>query len=313
MRPKIASLLALFAVLISGTDAQGRLTTSTPAPPTAQSLASTPGNATPFVTSGSGLISPQGSPSTPPGIRTASPTRPGVEPRDQDHRAVRPERDALGSFAFSNVNSPSGIAFDTAGNLYVAKLRRQHRQPVRRQRDVQGPFAFTHLNGPAGLAFDASGNLYVVNSGDNTVEKFSASGTDLGPFIPHVRAVQSAGPRVRPIRQPLRHQFRREHDREVFGQRDRPRRLRRGTRRADRAGVRRVRTPVRRQHLRRHDRAVRPRRHRPGRSPSGLDGPMSLAFAPRAVPEPESLTLIVSGLVGLAGYARRRPRDTSKS
>jgi len=38
------------------------------------------------------------------------------------------------------------------------------------------------LNGPEDLAFDASGNLYVSNYYNNSIEKFSSTGTDLGAF-----------------------------------------------------------------------------------------------------------------------------------
>ena len=46
------------------------------------------------------------------------------------------------------------------------------------------------LNGPLGLAFDSAGNLYVSNYYNDTIEKFSPAGNDLGVFANTV-----AGPR----------------------------------------------------------------------------------------------------------------------
>jgi len=42
-------------------------------------------------------------------------------------------------------------------------------------------FSGAFINGPSGIALDASGNVY-VSTNDNTVEKFSPTGTDLGVF-----------------------------------------------------------------------------------------------------------------------------------
>src|SRR6266404_2929591 len=43
-----------------------------------------------------------------------------------------------------------------------------------------GVFANTGLNGPGGMAIDANGNVYVANFGDNTVAKYSSSGSNFG-------------------------------------------------------------------------------------------------------------------------------------
>jgi len=45
-----------------------------------------------------------------------------------------------------------------------------------------GVFASTGLNEPLGLMFDSAGNLYAANRGNDTIEKFSATGADLGVF-----------------------------------------------------------------------------------------------------------------------------------
>jgi len=46
----------------------------------------------------------------------------------------------------------------------------------------QGKFAGTGLNESFGIMFDSAGNIYAANGGNDTIEKFSATGADLGVF-----------------------------------------------------------------------------------------------------------------------------------
>ena len=71
-------------------------------------------------------------------------------------------------------SNPRGLAFDTAGNLYVensSKIEKFSSAGV----DL-GTFASTGLSNPLGLAFDSAGNLYAANQGNNTIEKFTPAG-----------------------------------------------------------------------------------------------------------------------------------------
>jgi DNA-binding beta-propeller fold protein YncE len=87
----------------------------------------------------------------------------------------------LGTFAATGLNAPVGLAFDAAGNLYVANF---HSDTIRRFSPMgQDPGNFaTGLFTPGGLAFDTAGNLYVANQGSNTIRRFSPAGVDLGVF-----------------------------------------------------------------------------------------------------------------------------------
>ena len=105
-------------------------------------------------------------------------------------------------FANLAVGSGVGLAFDSTGNLYVANGSNQIEKFT--PGGVRSVFASTGLNGPYGLAFDSAGNLYVANSGNNTIEKFSSTGTDLGVFasglsIPTWIAIQSDAPPLPPV------------------------------------------------------------------------------------------------------------------
>lgn len=89
--------------------------------------------------------------------------------------------DGVGSvFASTGGNDPQGLAFDSAGNLYVAYGGTSTIERFSPDGADLGIFASSGLLGPAGLAFDSVGNLYVANFGslDNTgyIERFTPDG-----------------------------------------------------------------------------------------------------------------------------------------
>lgn len=83
---------------------------------------------------------------------------------------------------------PSAIAYDSAGNLYIAETQRH----VIRRVDVfgnitsfagdstqgfggdGGPATGSHLDSPRGVAVDGSGNVYITDSGNNRVRRVDA-------------------------------------------------------------------------------------------------------------------------------------------
>lgn len=77
-------------------------------------------------------------------------------------------------FASTGLNGPTGIAFDGAGNLYVANWNSGTIEKF----DSSGNASLfaSGLSNPSGLAVDSAGNLYAANYGGTTVEKFSPSG-----------------------------------------------------------------------------------------------------------------------------------------
>ncbi|MBV8132242.1 MAG: NHL repeat-containing protein [Alphaproteobacteria bacterium] len=85
-------------------------------------------------------------------------------------------------FATVGIGNPTGLAFDAAGDLYVANTAGNSVRKFSPPGVDLGNFATTGLNFPQGLAFDGTGNLYVANSGNDTVRKFSPTGIDLGNF-----------------------------------------------------------------------------------------------------------------------------------
>ena len=88
----------------------------------------------------------------------------------------------LGVFASTGLSFPTGLAFDAAGNLFVANAGTGAVTKFSATGTFVGTFA-SGLAGPQGLAFDSAGNLYVTSgqfsSNGGLVEKFSPIGTIL--------------------------------------------------------------------------------------------------------------------------------------
>ena len=176
----------------------------------------------------------------------------------------------LGIFATAGMDHPEGLAFDKAGNLYVAN---NYGNTVREFSPTgQDLGNFATGAGPSPLAFDTAGNLYLGLQGGsgnpaNLIEKYSKTGTDLGAFAstgingPAALAFSSAGDLylANAVGGSVRHFSSTGQDLGDFA--------------------------------------------------SGLSFPIGLAISSSAaVPEPASLTTLGVGLLCLLGFAARRRR-----
>jgi len=95
-----------------------------------------------------------------------------------------------GAAISAELNGPSGIAFDAAGDLYIADL---NNNVVRRvaagtaiittvagngtygESGDNGPATSAEMQGPAAVTLDTAGNLYISDSGANRVRKVAAA------------------------------------------------------------------------------------------------------------------------------------------
>jgi sugar lactone lactonase YvrE len=78
-------------------------------------------------------------------------------------------------FANTNLNNPSGLAFDTSGNLFAANATGNSISKFNSAGSYVSGIT-TGLSGPSGLGIDSSGNIYAANSSNNTISKFNSSG-----------------------------------------------------------------------------------------------------------------------------------------
>jgi sugar lactone lactonase YvrE len=79
--------------------------------------------------------------------------------------------------AFGTNVSPTGLVFDTAGNLFVATQADHSIRKVTPGGTISTFTSSNLLSRPFGLAFDGLGNLYAANLGNNTVVKVDPAGT----------------------------------------------------------------------------------------------------------------------------------------
>ena len=88
-------------------------------------------------------------------------------------------------FGSSTLSSPSGIALDQAGDVWVSDT--DHNRIVEFSStgtDIGGftPSGTYALNAPTAIAVNSAGDVFVADTGDNRVVEFSGTGTELNVF-----------------------------------------------------------------------------------------------------------------------------------
>ena len=90
----------------------------------------------------------------------------------------------------AELNNPSGLIFDTSGNLYIAdsynnRIRKVSTSGIITTVAGDGTAGFSgdggaatdaKLNNPVGVAFDANGNLYIVDNSNSRIRRVNTSG-----------------------------------------------------------------------------------------------------------------------------------------
>jgi len=107
-------------------------------------------------------------------------------------------------FIQTNLNAPSGMAFDSLGNLYVTNSKGNTISKFNSSGVFQSSIgSSSHLEHPIGLAIDSKDNLFAVNSGwfprlddmeppvpSNSISKFNSS----GKFLTRISSMKLRSP-----------------------------------------------------------------------------------------------------------------------
>jgi N-acetylneuraminic acid mutarotase len=95
-----------------------------------------------------------------------------------------------GAATSAELDTPTGVAVDTSGNLYIVDLNNDLIRKVTASTGIittvagngtlgysgdGGAATSAELNSPFGVAVDASGNIYIADSGNNNIRKVTAS------------------------------------------------------------------------------------------------------------------------------------------
>ncbi|WP_431972003.1 serine/threonine-protein kinase PknD [Nocardia sp. bgisy134] len=100
---------------------------------------------------------------------------------------------------FTGVSLPTGVAVDTAGNIYVTDMGSDRVLKLAAGASTPTPLPFTGLKNPQDVAVDPAGNIYVSDTSNDRVLKLAAGAATPTPLPftglkdPHGVAVDGAG------------------------------------------------------------------------------------------------------------------------
>ncbi|WP_433684210.1 serine/threonine-protein kinase PknD [Nocardia sp. CA-119907] len=100
---------------------------------------------------------------------------------------------------FTGVSLPTGVAIDTAGNVYVTDMASDRVLKLAAGASAPTPLPFTGLKNPQDVAVDTAGNVYVSDTSNDRVLKLAAGASAPTPLPftglkdPHGVAVDRAG------------------------------------------------------------------------------------------------------------------------
>ncbi len=89
------------------------------------------------------------------------------------------------NFVYENISSPTGIATDSRGNLYVADFADNLIYKIGKDGKKLVFIKNTKIDGPIGLSIDAEDNIYIANYNKDNVIKVDINGT-ISTFIANI-------------------------------------------------------------------------------------------------------------------------------
>ena len=82
----------------------------------------------------------------------------------------------------SGFSSPTGVAVDSSGNIYVVDLNINGIKKMDANGTIINTLGSSSFSYPTGVAVDRSGNIYVANPGNNAIMKMDPTGTTITPL-----------------------------------------------------------------------------------------------------------------------------------
>jgi serine/threonine protein kinase, bacterial len=95
---------------------------------------------------------------------------------------VAPAHSAETPLPFTGVNLPTGVAVDTAGNVYVADMGNDQVLRFAPGAPTATPLPFTGLKNPRDVAVDTAGNTYVADTSNDRVLRLAAGALAATPL-----------------------------------------------------------------------------------------------------------------------------------
>ena len=99
----------------------------------------------------------------------------GVSPQIAQQEHKNNIEDSKPNNIFDGIDSPTGVAVDDDGNIYVAQFSANTIIKITPNGKKILFIKNEKLNGPVGVAFDQQGNMYVANYNDNSILKITNS------------------------------------------------------------------------------------------------------------------------------------------
>ena len=83
----------------------------------------------------------------------------------------------------SGLSSPSDVAVDSSGNVYIAATGNNSIEEWHASTQTVTTLISSGLNSPAGVAVDGSGNIYIADTGDNAIKEWHSATQTLTTLV----------------------------------------------------------------------------------------------------------------------------------
>jgi DNA-binding beta-propeller fold protein YncE len=90
---------------------------------------------------------------------------------------------AVATLVSSGLNQPSGLAVDTAGNVYIADTENEAIKKWTKASNTVTTLVSSGLNQPSGVAVDGAGHVYIADTDHNAIEEWTVGNSNLATLV----------------------------------------------------------------------------------------------------------------------------------